>query len=144
MHGRRRSQYIGGLSHQASSIDFSTGSNDFGFTDSLLLSGRGKGSRNFGTEDDILDEDTFDRDTPFVSGIANNFCNFIGNGFPFGNDALDSTSTNYMTKRGLRPLDERLAKISDTEGSTIRVGNLEVNDRVAVDRYEMMDFRSMS
>jgi hypothetical protein len=122
------------LSHQAGCVDFSTGSNDFGFTDSLLLSSRGKGGRNFGTEDDILDEDTFNRDTPLVSDIADNFSDFIGNGFSFSYDALNSASTNYVTKGGLSSLDESLAKVSDTKGSAIWIGDLEVDNRVAINR----------
>lgn len=122
------------MSHQAGGVDFSTGGDDFGFTDPLLLGRRRKRSRYLGTEDNILDEDTFNRDAPLVSSIADNFGNFKGDGFPLGNDALDSTRPNYVTKGGLGSLDEGLAKVGDAEGSAIWIGDLEVDDRVAIDR----------
>ena len=132
LHSRWRSQDIGSLPHEPSRIYLRAGSDDLRFTDPLLLRGRGKRVGNLRGEDDILDEDALDGDTPFVSGVANDFCDFEGDCFTLGHDVLDSTCADNMTKGGLSTLDESLAKVRDTEGRTIWVDDLEVDDRVAV------------
>jgi hypothetical protein len=40
-----------------------------------------------------------------------------------------------MSERRLRTFDERLAEIGDTKGSTVRICDLEVDDRVDFDVY---------
>lgn len=122
------------MPHQTSSVDFGAGGNDLRFTNSLLLSGRGERCRDLGTEDDIFDEDTFDGDTPLVGDIADDFCNFVGDGFTFGDNALDGTGTDDVTEGGLGSLNERLTKISDAEGCAVRVGDLEVDYGVTINR----------
>ena len=132
LHGRWRGQDIGSLSHESGRIYLRTGSDNFGFTKPLLLRSRGKRGRNLWGEDDILDEDTFDGNAPFVGDVTNDFRDFESDSFAFCHDALDSACTNDMTEGGLRTLHEGLAKVGDTEGSPIWVVNLEVDDRVAV------------
>lgn len=134
LHGGRRGQDIGSLPHQTSSVDFGAGGNDLRFTNSLLLSGRGERCRDLGTEDDIFDEDTFNGDTPLVGDIADDFCNFVGDGFTFSDNALDSTGTDDVTEGGLGSLNERLTKISDAEGCAVGVGDLEVDYGVTINR----------
>ena len=131
LHSCRGSQDVGGLPHESGRIHLRTGSNDLGFTEPLLLRGRGERGGNLRGEDDIFDEDTLNGDTPFVGDVANDFCNFESDGFTLCHDALDSACADNVTKGGLGPLHEGLAKVGDTEGSPIWVGDLEVDDRVA-------------
>ena len=107
-------------------------SDDFGFTEPLLLRGRGERGGNFWGEGDIFDEGAFDGNAPFASNITKNFRDFESDGFTFCHDALDDTCTDYMTEGGFGTLHESLAKVRDTRGSSIWVGNLEVDVRVAV------------
>lgn len=132
LHSSRRSQDISSLPHESSRIYLRAGSDDFGFTDPLLLRSRGKRGGNILGEDDILDEDTFDGNTPLVCGITNNFRDFESDGFALGNDTLDGTCTDDVTEGGLGTFYESLTKVGDTKGCPIGVSNLEVNDRVAV------------
>ena len=82
-------------------------------------------------EDDVLDEDAFDGDTPLVCDVAYDFGNFEGDGFALGDDALDCAGSDDVAEGGLRALDEGLAKVADAEGGAVGVGDLEVDDRVA-------------
>ena len=132
LHGRWRSQNVGSLPHEPSRIHLRAGSNDFGFTNPLLLRGRGKRGGNVWGEDDILDEDTLDGDTPLVSDITNDFGDLESDDFALGHDALDSARTDDVAKGCLGALHESLTKVGDTEGSAVRVGDLEVDDRIAL------------
>lgn len=120
------------MPHQASGVDFSTGGNDLGFTNPLLLCSGGKRGRDFRTEDDILDEDTLDGNTPLVGDITNNFGNFVGDGFALGDNALNGAGADDVSEGGLCSFDERLAEISDAKGCAVRVGDLEVDDGVTI------------
>ena len=132
LHSGWGSQDVGSLPHEPSRIHLRTSSDDFRFTDPLLLRGRGKRSGDICGEDDILDENAFDGDTPFVGDVAHDFGNFERDGFTFCHHTLDSARTDNVTKGGLSTLYESLTKVGDTEGGTVRVGDLEVDDRVAV------------
>ena len=132
LHSGRRSQNIGGLPHESGRIHLRAGSDDFGFTEPLLLRGRGKRGGNLCGEDNVLDEDTFDGDTPFVGDVTDDFGDFESDSFTLSYDALDGTCADDVTQGGLGALNESLAKVGDTEGCSVWVGNLEVDDRVAV------------
>jgi hypothetical protein len=56
------------LPHELGSIDFGSGGNDLGFTDSLLSSSGRKGLLELDREVDILEQDGFDGNSPFLSG----------------------------------------------------------------------------
>ena len=69
-----------------------------------------------------------------LCNVANNFSNLEGNSFALGNDRLNGTSTYDMSKGSLGSFNESLSEVSDSEGSPVRVANLEVDDRVTRDR----------
>ena len=135
LHSSRTSEDVGSLSHQPGRIDFCTCSNDLTLTNPLLLSCRAQGSGHFGTEDDILDENAFDGDTPLVSDFGDDFGDFKGDGFTVGYNGLDSTSSNDVSESGLGSFHQSGAKISDAECCTVRVDDMVVNNRVAADGW---------
>ena len=118
------------LSHQSRGIDFCASRNDFGFSNPLLLCSRRERSGHLWREDDILDEDAFNGDTPFVGNIANDLGNLEGNCFTFGDNTLDSACADYVSERRLGPFDECLSEVGDTKCSPVRIANLEVDYRV--------------
>lgn len=120
------------MAHEPSGVDLRARGNDFGLSDTLLLCGGGERGRNLGVEDDVLDEDTLDGNTPFVGDVSDNFSDFECDGLAFGDDALDGAGANDVPEGCLGTLDESLAQIGDTEGGAIGVANLEVNNRVTV------------
>lgn len=99
-----------------------------------MLGGRGERRGDLGAEDDIFDENAFNGDTPLVGDVADYFGNLVGNSLALSDNALDGTSTNDVTKGRLGTLDECLAKVGDPEGSTIGIGDLEVDDGVTINR----------
>jgi hypothetical protein len=56
-----------------------------------------------------------------------------GDGITLCNDALHSPCTDNVPKRRLSPLNERLSQVRNPKGRTVRIGDLEVNDRVNFD-----------
>lgn len=154
LHSCGGGENIGSLTHEACRVDLGAGRNNFGLSKPLLLGGRRKRSRYLRREEDILgirmqklaarydgtevvvveanlDENALDRNTPLICNVTDNFGDLERDRFALGDDALYCTRTNDMPESGLRPLDESLSEISDTEGCAVWVGDLEVDDRVA-------------
>jgi len=109
LHGSRAGENISRLPHETSRVDFSARSNDLGLSDPLLLGSRGQGRGYFGAEDDILDEDTLDGDTPLVGNVSHNLCNLECNGLALRDDALDSACADDVSERGLCAFDQGLS-----------------------------------
>jgi hypothetical protein len=97
------------LAHKASRINFCAGCNDLGLSDTFLLRSRRQRSGDLGAENDILDQDTFNGNTPFVGNVADNLSNLEGDGLALSYDTLNCASTNNMPQGGLSTFDERLA-----------------------------------
>jgi len=95
-----------------------------------LLGSRRQRGRDFGSENDILDKDTFNGDTPLVRDISNDFSNFEGYCLTFGNKALNGACTDDVSECGLSSFDKSLTKVSDSKGCSEGVANLEVNDGI--------------
>ena len=93
LHSSRRGQDISRLSHQARGIDLCPRCNDFTLSNPLLLSSAAQTGGDFGTEDDILDQDSFDGHAPLVGNVAYNFSNFERNSFALSHNRLDRTCT---------------------------------------------------
>jgi hypothetical protein len=73
LHSRLAGKDIGSLSHQPRSVDFRPSSNDFTLSESLLLGSRRERGSDLWGEDDVLDENRLDEDTPFLGNLAYNF-----------------------------------------------------------------------
>ena len=126
------------MAHQPSRVDLCASGNDFRLSNTLLLCSRGEGGGDFRAEDDILDEDTFDGDTPFIGDVSYYFSDLECNGFPLGYNALDGAGTDDVSEGCLGSFDECLTEIRNAESSTIWIANLEVDDGVTVTRCLMM------
>jgi hypothetical protein len=127
LHGGGRGKYVGSLTHESGRVNFSTCCNDFGLSNTFLLGSGRKRSGNFGTEDDILDKDTLNGYTPFVSDVSNNLGDFECDGLTLSDYALDCSSANNMSESRLSTLDESLTEIRNSKRSPVRVADLEVN-----------------
>ena len=132
LHGSGAGEDISCLSHETGRVNLRSSGNNLRLSDPLLLSSRRQGSGDFGTEDDILDEDTFNGDTPLIRNVSNDLGDFECNGFTFGDDTLHGTSTDDMTEGSLGSLDQRLSQVADTERRAVGIDNLEVDNRVTV------------
>lgn len=67
-----------------------------------------------------------------ICDVADDFGDLKGNSLTFRDDALHRSGTYDVTKRRLRTFDKSLAQVRNTERSAVRVGDLEVDDRVAI------------
>jgi hypothetical protein len=118
------------LTHEPSGVDLCTGGDDFRFSNTFLLRSGRERCRNFGAEDDILNEDTFNGYTPLIRDVTDDFGNLKSDGLALGDDALDGACAYDMTKCGLSTLDESLAEVCNAKCCSIGVADLEVDDRV--------------
>ena len=132
LHGRGRREDVGRLAHEASSVDLSAGGDDLALTDALLLRGAGEGCRDLGGEDDVLDEDALDSDTPLVCDVADDLGDLERDSLAFRDDGLDRTCADDVSQGRHGSLHERQAEIPDAERGTIGVHDMEIDDRVAV------------
>ena len=132
LHGRRRSEDVGCLTHEPCGIDLSARGDDLALSDALLLGGAGEGGRYLGGENDVLDEDTLNRDTPFVRDVTDNLSDLERDRFTLGDDRLDRARTDDVTKGRLCAFCQRLAQIRDTKRGAVWVRDLEINYRVTV------------
>lgn len=97
-----------------------------------MLSSAAQTGRNLGAEDDILDQDTLDGDTPLVCDVPDNLGDLERDGFTLGDDGLHGACADDVSQGGLRSLDEGLAQVGDTECGAVRVADLEVDDGITV------------
>lgn len=72
-------------------------------------------------ENDILDQNTLDRDSPLLADAFDDRLNFGGDCFPVGENTLKVSGTNDMTQGSLGALDESSTNISNSVGGTVRV-----------------------
>ena len=119
------------MTHEARGVDFCAGSDDLGFSETLALRSGGQRRGHLGREDDVLNEDALNGNTPLVRDVADDLGNLEGDGLALGDDGLDGARADDVAEGGLRALDEGLAKVADAEGGAVGVGDLEVDDRVA-------------
>jgi hypothetical protein len=148
LHGRGTGEDVGRLPHELGGLDLSAGGDDLRLTNPLLLRGGlyrwsercvdgairwtdGERGGYLRGEDDVLDEDAFDRHAPRRGGVAYDLGNLKSNRLTFGDDGLHRTSTDDMTEGRLGTLDERLAQVADAVGGTVWVRDCIVDDRVS-------------
>ena len=137
LHGGGRGEDVGSLAHEPGRVDLCAGGDNLGLADTLLLGGGGERGGDLGAEDDVLDEDALDGDTPLIGDVPYDFGNFECNGLALGNDALYGASTDDMAESRLSTLDKCLAQVRDAESSAVRVADLEINDGVAIESGEV-------
>jgi hypothetical protein len=130
LHSSRRGQDISRLPHKPSCIDLCTGRNDLRLSDPLLLRSRRERRGHLSAEDDILDEKPLNGNTPFVCNVGYDFGNFKCDVFALGHDTLDGACADDVAEGGLGAFDECLVKVGNTEGCTVWVADLVVDDRV--------------
>ena len=111
LHSSRTSQNICSLSHQTGRVNFCPGRNDLRLSNPLLLSRRRQRCRDFGAEDNILDENTLNGDTPLVRNVTDDFCNFKGDSLALSDHALDCAGTNDMSERRLSAFNQGLTEV---------------------------------
>ena len=119
------------MAHEPGRVDLCTSGDDFRFSDTLLLGGGRERSGYFCAENDILDEDTLDGHAPFVGDVSDNFSDFESDCFTLSDDTLDGPCADDVTESRLGTLGESLTEVTDTKSSTIRAGDLEINNGVA-------------
>jgi len=138
LHSSWRGQDISRLPHKPSCIDLCTGRNDLGLSNPLLLRSRREGRGHLSAEDDILDEKPLNGNPPFVCNVGYNFGNFERDGFALGHDTLDGACADNVAEGGLGAFDECLVKVGDTEGCTVWVADLVVDDGVTTQKSKLM------
>lgn len=115
LHGRRAGEDVRRLTHKARGIDFGTRSDDLTLSEPLLLGGGRERGGDLGREDDVLDQDALDGDTPLVCDVADDLGDLEGDGLPLGDNGLHSARTDDVAEGRLSTLDESLAQITDAE-----------------------------
>jgi len=128
LHGRRAGQDVGGLAHEFCGFDLSTRANDLRLTSPLGLRGHGQAVLKLLAEDDILDEHTLHRRAPAGGRLLDDFADRLRDLLAALDHVLQHARTDDVAESGLRTLDERLAKIGDTEGGFVWACDVVVDD----------------
>ena len=128
LHSWCRAENVGSLSHELGGFDFSTGSDDLGFTDTLGLCGHGERVLEVVAEDDVLDKHRLDLNTPAPSDILDDFTDGLGDFLAALNNVLEDTGTDNVTKGSLCALNEGLADVGNTESCLMRRSDVVVDD----------------
>lgn len=92
------------------------------------MSGHGETVLKFSGEIDILDQDTFDLNTPSHRNIRNDFLDTLCDFLTTFNDILQDTGTENMTQSGLSSFHKGGSDIAYTKGWFIGVDNVVVDD----------------
>ena len=128
LHGWRRAQDVGGLSHQFCAFDLGSSGDDLAFSDPLALgSHRERVLQIFG-EDDVLDEHRLDLYPPAECNIFDDLTDRLGDLFATLDHVLQDASTYHVAQGGLRPLYECLPDVADAESGFVGRDDVIVDD----------------
>lgn len=138
LHGRRRRQNVGSLTHQLGGFHLSTGRDDLALTNALRLSGHGERILQVITEDDVLDEHRLDLDTPAGGNLFDDLRSRLRNLLATLNHVLQNARSNHMAQGGLGTLNERLFDVCDTESGLVWRRDLVVDDRGEIEGHVVL------
>lgn len=127
LHSRSRAQDISRFSHQLRALNLRACSNDLGFSDTFGLCGHGERVLELVAEDYVLDEHRFDLDTPASRDIFDDLADRLCDLLPAFNNILKNSRTHNMPQRRLRPFNQRLPHITNSERGLMRARNMIIN-----------------
>lgn len=121
LHRSGRRENVGSLSHELCGVDLRSRRDDLGFSDSLLLRSTRERLLKLETEQNVLDEDTLDRDSPSMSDLFYDPFDLGGDGFSVREERLESSRSDDISESRLRSFRQSESDVSDSERRLERV-----------------------
>ena len=128
LHSWSAAENVGSLTHKLGSLNFSPRSNNLGFSGTLTLRSHRERILEILAEDDILDKQGLNLNTPTKRRLLDNLTDRLSNLLTTLNHILQHTRTNNMAKSRLRTLHKRLADVGDGESGLVGRGDAVVDD----------------
>lgn len=121
LHGGRRAENIGCGTHELGGLDFGSGCDDLGLSESPLRRCASEKRLRLGIQKDILDQDRLARHAPRFGHFCDDLLDLGCDGLAVRNDGLQVAGTHHVAHRRLRTLDEGETDVGDEEGGAVWV-----------------------
>lgn len=134
----RTRENVGRLTEESSTVDFSASNENLGLSVPAGLGSSRKGDLNVARDDNVLDQDRLDSDTPPLGARLDDLRNLGSDRLTVDEERLKVATSADVSQGRLGSLNQGAANVLDREGGAVRVDDVVDNDRFDFDRQVVL------